>query len=466
VRGGAPPTNGPDPLTQNANPPHTPPQPHPTAAPPGDARTTPPAWNPGQQAAPEPRGGEENKEQYPSQCSGVQKENFPPGSKSQEEYPSRAGTQNKDEYPSQGENQGGSIRESESSGDESQENGRATGGKAKGKERITRNGWQVVIAKRRKRHPATPATQVEPPKYGMQTRSTRETTPSNRGPLAGHQDPAGESPLDKALVNMNPGELFSSKGPPAGHSDPAGRGPSRAARQAGLPHRWGSAPLPGEPQSDNSNEASSPPPPEGTHSPTRTDAGVTTARCQWVQGRGTWTPEAQQGRGGQSWAWPARARQDPIPSQWTTRGNKSKGRKWQNPSRKMNVPSRQWNEGGARNWELAAQNWRNTSPWQGQQGGGQRNVYNTPAWRTPAGEKKWNKPPRSRGKAPPKQAWWKGGSNNAYSAPTWRSPARAKSWNDPSDSWSNTPPLRQQYRGGSKSKIPAPAWRTPTWGNN
>ncbi len=127
----------------------------------------------------------------------------------------------------------------------------------------------------------------------MQTRNTRETTPSNRGPPVGYQDPPRESPLDETLISMNPGEFTprSSKGPPAGQQDPAGRGPSKAARQAGLPHRRGSAPLPGELESDSGYETDAPPPQEGTHSPACTRA--TTAKCQWVQGRGTWTPEAQ-----------------------------------------------------------------------------------------------------------------------------------------------------------------------------
>ena len=127
---------------------------------------------------------------------------------------------------------------------------------------------------------------------------------------------------------MNAGEFIprSTKGPPAGHRDPAGRGPSKAARQSGLPHRRGSAPLPGELESDSGYETDAPPPHEGTHSPTRTDARATTAKCQWVQGRGTWTPEAQQGREGRPWAWPAAAKQEPNPSHWTTQGKRNRGR--------------------------------------------------------------------------------------------------------------------------------------------
>ena len=198
MREGAPPTNGPDPLTRIESPPHTPPQPRPTAAPPGVARTTSSAWHPGQQAAPEPGEGESVKEQYPSQCSGGQKENSLPGSWSHDKYPSRVGTQNEDKYPSrartrnedkypsQGESQGGRIREPESSESDSQStnqgNKMASGEKAKGKEKIKKNGWQVVVAKRRKRLPATPATHVESPIQGMQTGTTRPTTPTDRGP--------------------------------------------------------------------------------------------------------------------------------------------------------------------------------------------------------------------------------------------------------------------------------------------
>ncbi len=50
------------------------------------------------------------------------------------------------------------------------------------KERITKNRWQVVVARRRKTLPATPATHVESPKHGLQTRNTRETTLLIGGP--------------------------------------------------------------------------------------------------------------------------------------------------------------------------------------------------------------------------------------------------------------------------------------------
>ena len=310
------------------------------------------------------RAGSQDENKYPSRA-GVQNDN---------KYPSRAGSQNKNEYPSQRAYQGGRMREAESSGNDSQctnqGNKMATEDKAKGKERITNNGWQVVEAKGRKRLPATPATHVESPKRGMQTGTTRPTTPTDRGPPEGHQVPAGESPLDEALDIKNPGEFSprSSKGPPAGHQDPAGRGPSKAARQAGLPHRRGSAPLPGELESDSGYETDAPPPHEGTHSPART--GAATAKCQWVQGRGTWTPEAQQGRGGRPWAWPAAAKQEPNPSHWTTQGKRNRGRAWQYPSWKTNVPSQQWKEGGASEWNDRRRNEINTSPWQGQRGGG------------------------------------------------------------------------------------------------
>ncbi len=123
----------------------------------------------------------------------------------------------------------------------------ASGEKAKGKEKITNKGWQMVVAKRRNRLPVTPATHAESPQRGMQTRTTRATTPTDRGPPEGHQVPAGESPLDEALDIKNSGEFSprSSKGPPAGHQDPAGRAPRRPRGKPGSPTAGGPRLCPG-----------------------------------------------------------------------------------------------------------------------------------------------------------------------------------------------------------------------------